>query len=178
MFAQITILGPGLLGASLAMALKQRGVCERVVTWSRRPETRLKCATQEWCDAVFDSPQDAVAGSQFVVICTPVQTIVPLIQQIADSLAPGALLTDVGSTKSLICRESRGILPKSCEFIGSHPMAGSEQTGMDFARADLFQDAACIVTPLDDNSSQAAQTLIRFWQALGMLENEFTRATR
>ena len=169
MFAQITILGPGLLGASLAMALKECGLCERVVSWSRRPETRAKCADQDWCDAVFDSPEAAVAGSQLVIICTPVQTIVPLLEQIAPALDANCLITDVGSTKSLICRESRGVLPASCEFVGSHPMAGSEQTGMEFAHAELFQGAACILTPLDDTSDQAIQTLTKLWQALGML---------
>ncbi|NQY32078.1 MAG: prephenate dehydrogenase/arogenate dehydrogenase family protein, partial [Coraliomargarita sp.] len=148
MFPQITILGPGLLGASLAMAVKSRGLCERIATWSRRPETRAKCSSQNWCDAVFDSPEAAVSGSQLVVVCTPVQTIVPLLQQVAPSLTPGALVTDVGSTKSLICRESRDVLPENCEFIGSHPMAGSEQTGMEFADAELFENAACILTPL------------------------------
>jgi len=169
MFAQITILGPGLLGASLAMALKARGLCERVVTWSRRPETRAKCAEQTWCDAVLETPEAAVSGSQLVVICTPVQTIVPLLEKIAGSLESNTLLTDVGSTKSLICRESRGLLPQGCEFIGSHPMAGSEQTGMEFANPDLFQDAACLLTPLDSDSDAAVDTLSKFWQALGMI---------
>ncbi|MGB0416126.1 MAG: prephenate dehydrogenase [Coraliomargarita sp.] len=169
MFAQITILGPGLLGASLAMALKARGLCDRVVSWSRRPETRAKCAATDWCDAVFDCPEAAVRGSQLVVICTPVQTIVPLLEQIASSLEPDTLITDVGSTKSLICRESRGVVPETCEFIGSHPMAGSEQTGMEFAHPELFQDAACILTPLEHSSAAATEKLTRFWQALGML---------
>lgn len=169
MFQQITILGPGLLGASLAMAVKERGLTTRVVTWSRRPETRAKCLNQSWCDAVLETPEEAVAGSDLVVICTPVQTIVPLLAQIRPALAADALVTDVGSTKSLICREARSALEgHSATFLGAHPMAGSEQAGMEHAQADLFEDAACILTPLDDASTGAIAKLNAFWDALGM----------
>jgi cyclohexadieny/prephenate dehydrogenase len=169
MFQQITILGPGLLGASLAMAVKERGLAARVVTWSRRPESRAKCLNQSWCDAVFDSPEKAVVGSDLVVICTPVQTIVPLLVQIRPALDAEALITDVGSTKSLICREARTALEgHSATFLGAHPMAGSEQAGMEHAQSGLFENAACILTPLDDASAEAIAKLSAFWDALGM----------
>ena len=170
MFQQITILGPGLLGASLAMAVKKHGLALRVTTWSRRPKSRAKCLNHSWCDAVLDTLEEAVAGSDLVVICTPVQTIVPLLTQIRPALATGALVTDVGSTKSLICREARNALEgHSATFLGAHPMAGSEQAGMEHAQPDLFQDAACILTPLDDASSETIAQLIAFWGALGMI---------
>ena len=169
MFQQITILGPGLLGASLAMAVKERGLAARVVTWSRRPESRAKCLNQSWCDAVLDSPEEAVVGSDLVVICTPVQTIVPLLVQIRSALAAETLITDVGSTKSLICREARSALEgHSATFLGAHPMAGSEQAGMEHAQSDLFEKAACMLTPLDQASSAAIVKLSAFWETLGM----------
>ena len=169
MFQQITILGPGLLGASLAMAVKERGLAARVVTWSRRPESRAKCLNQSWCDAVLDTPEQAVVGSDLVVICTPVQTIVPLLVQIRPALATDALITDVGSTKSLICREARSALEgHSATFLGAHPMAGSEQAGMEHAQSDLFENAACMLTPLDQASSAAIVKLSAFWETLGM----------
>ena len=169
MFQQITILGPGLLGASLAMAVKERGLAARVVTWSRRPESRAKCLNQSWCDAVIDTPEQAVVGSDLVVICTPVQTIVPLLVQIRPALATDALITDVGSTKSLICREARSALEgHSATFLGAHPMAGSEQAGMEHAQSDLFEKAACMLTPLDQASSAAIVKLSAFWETLGM----------
>ncbi len=169
MFQQITILGPGLLGASLAMAVKERGLATRVVTWSRRPESRAKCLNQSWCDAVLDTPEQAVVGSDLVVICTPVQTIVPLLVQIRPALATDALITDVGSTKSLICREARSALEgHSAAFLGAHPMAGSEQAGMEHAQSDLFEKAACMLTPLDQASSAAIVKLSAFWETLGM----------
>lgn len=169
MFQQITILGPGLLGASLAMAVKERGLAARVVTWSRRPDSRAKCLNQSWCDAVLDTPEQAVVGSDLVVICTPVQTIVPLLVQIRPALATDALITDVGSTKSLICREARSALEgHSATFLGAHPMAGSEQAGMEHAQSDLFEKAACMLTPLDQASSAAIVKLSAFWETLGM----------
>ncbi|MGZ0656780.1 prephenate dehydrogenase [Coraliomargarita sp. W4R72] len=165
MFQQITILGPGLLGASLALALKERGLCRGVHAWSRRAETRAQALQSDWCDAIFDQPSEACVGSQLVVICTPVETIVPLLEQVAGSLAPNALVTDVGSTKSLICREARGAC---ANFIGSHPMAGSERTGMAHARADLFDSAACIITPLDGAVDTEIARLQQLWEAIGM----------
>lgn len=166
MFQQITILGPGLLGASLALALKERGLCARVHAWSRRAETRAQAIQSDWCDAVFDQASDACAGSELVVICTPVETIVPILEQVAPALDSHTLVTDVGSTKSLICRTARGV--KGIRFIGSHPMAGSERTGMAHARADLFTSAACIITPLDDAVDTDIARLQKLWSAIDM----------
>lgn len=168
MFDQITILGPGLLGASIGIAANERGLAKKIVSWSRRAETRANCLSQPWCKEVFDSPEAACRGSQFVVLCTPVQTIVPLLSQIADALEPDALITDVGSTKSRICREAQGVELNGAGFIGSHPMAGSEQTGLAHARGDLFEAAACIVTPIKDTSSEKVRQISDFWESLGM----------
>lgn len=165
MFDQITILGSGLLGASLALALKERGLCQRVHVWSRRTETRAQAIETDWCDAVFEQASEACVDSELIVVCTPVETIVPLLQQIAQSLSPDALVTDVGSTKGLICREAAGT---TINFIGSHPMAGSEHTGMAHARHDLFKDAACIITPLEDAINTEVARLQQVWEALGM----------
>lgn len=168
MFDQITILGPGLLGASIGMASKARGLARKVVTWSRRAETRAHCLDQPWCDAVFEQAEEACRGSQFIVICTPVETIAPLLASIANHLEAGTLVTDVGSTKSRICHAAMEVKLEDAFFIGSHPMAGSEQTGMAYARSDLFVGAACIVTPTQDNSTECLSRLRSFWEALGM----------
>jgi prephenate dehydrogenase len=118
---------------------------------------------------VFESPEAACAGSQLVVICTPVETIIPLLERIAPSVGADTLVTDVGSTKSRICRAARGVSLNGAQFVGSHPMAGSEQTGMAHARADLFENAACLVTPMADTPPDATETITRFWKRVGML---------
>ncbi len=134
-FDQIAILAPGLLGASVARAARHYGAAKRLTLWARRPEARLQLKDQPWCDAVADTPADAVRGAQFVVICAPVDQIVALVQQIAPTLAAGTIVTDVGSVKGEICRLSHKILGGRVHFVGSHPMAGSEKTGWEHGRA-------------------------------------------
>lgn len=168
MFKTIAILGPGLLGASLMQAARQNGLCQHTVAWSRRPETRIRCEQQTWCDAVMPTASAAAAQADLVVVCTPVETIVPIISEISDSLKSGSLVTDVGSTKSLICRQAHAATPDEVHFVGSHPMAGSEKTGMEHARADLFHHRACFVTPLLDTDPVACEKMVRFWTAIGM----------
>ncbi|MEO0509714.1 MAG: prephenate dehydrogenase/arogenate dehydrogenase family protein [Verrucomicrobiota bacterium] len=169
MFDQISILGPGLLGASIGMAAHARGLARVINSWSRRAETRANCLSQPWCNAVFDSPEEAVADSGLIIICTPVETIIPLLKRIAPALKADAVVTDVGSTKSRICREAQGVNLGSATFLGSHPMAGSEQNGMTHAKGDLFENAACILTPLEGTPHIPAETISQFWKELGML---------
>lgn len=169
MFRQITILGPGLLGASLAMAIKKHIPDTRLVVWARNPESRKKCRQCEWCDAVSESPEEAVAESDLTLLCTPVNTILPLLEQIRPALREGSLVSDVGSTKAWICEGAQRILQgASTFFLGSHPMAGSEQTGMENARPDLFKNAACILTPLPQTPQAVTQELTGFWESLKM----------
>ncbi len=168
MFKQLTILAPGLLGASLGMASRRLSLAGRIHVWARRPESREACQTADWCDAAFADPAASVTGSDLVVICTPVDTIADMTLQLAPQLEEGCIVTDVGSTKSRICRISARSVPPGVVFIGSHPMAGSEKSGMEHARDDLFQGRACLVTPLDDAPAEAADRLVRFWRDLGM----------
>lgn len=169
MFQQITILGPGLLGASLAMAIKKRIPTARVVIWARKPESREICRNKEWCDIVAESPEEAVDGSDLTLLCTPVHSILPLLEQIQPALKEGSTVSDVGSTKVQICHGAQRVFRNtSATFLGSHPMAGSELTGMENARADLFEDAACILTPLPDTTDTTIQTLGTFWKSLQM----------
>lgn len=164
---QLAILAPGLLGGSVALAAKARGVASRVVLWARRPETRLALREQPWCDQVADSPEAAVRGAQLVVIAAPVDRIVPLAQQIATHLDPGAVVTDVGSVKGEISRLGHAALGSRSHFIGSHPMAGSEKTGWQHGSAALFNHRTCFVTPLDQSDSTAVEKVVRFWREIG-----------
>ena len=164
----MTVLAPGLLGGSLAIGARERRLARRINVWARRPEVREKCASKVWCDEVFETPEQAVAGSDFVVLCTPVETIHRLARRIAGSLAQGVIVTDVGSTKGRLCQLSHSIMPQGCHFVGSHPMAGSEKSGMEFARGDLFEKRTCFVTPLPQTNSAAAARVSEFWKGLGM----------
>ena len=149
------------------MACKAHGAAEKVSVWSRRSSTRAEARQKDWCDAVFSTPEEAAENCDMIVICSPVEHIIPLYRDILPSIKPWAIVTDTGSTKSRICYAAEGI--SRGIFIGSHPMAGSERTGMKHARADLFRDHPCFITPTESatENNGAVKTVIRFWEALG-----------
>ncbi len=164
---QLTVLAPGLLGGSVARAARATGAAKRIVIWARRPEVRLKLREQPWCDAVADTPEEAVREASFVVLAPPVDKIVPLAQQIAPALPPGALVTDVGSVKGEISRHASAALGRHAHFVGAHPMAGSEKTGWEQGSAQLFERRTCFVTPLPESDPRAVETVVAFWHTLG-----------
>jgi prephenate dehydrogenase len=166
MHPRLAILAPGLLGGSVAQAAKHFGAASHVTLWARKPEARLALRDQPWCDAVADTPAAAASGADVVIICSPVDRIVPLAQEIAPALAPHAIVTDVGSVKGEICRHATTALAGRATFVGSHPMAGSEKTGWEHARPDLFARRVVFVTPLPETDTTAAERVAAFWQAL------------
>ncbi len=168
MFNKVTIIGPGLLGASLAKATRDRAIGEHISIWARRSETRLACEEADWCDSVHASVKDAVDGADFVIFATPVDSIIDLLEEVGPALVPGALVSDVGSTKSLICRAGKAHVQSPALFIGSHPMAGSEKTGLEHADKNLFEGRTCFITPFEDPPPKRIDTLTRFWKKLGM----------
>ncbi len=168
MLNHLAILAPGLLGASVARAARSRAVAKRITIWARRPEVRLQLREQAWCDAAPDTPEETVKGADFVVLCPPVNAVAPLAAQIAPALAPEALMTDVGSVKGEICRlATTALAGREAVFVGSHPMAGSEKTGWEHGREDLFVGRTVFVTPLDSTPPPAATQVAAFWTALG-----------
>jgi prephenate dehydrogenase len=150
----------------VAQAARHYGVARQVTLWARRPEARLKLREQPWCDDAPETPAAAVAGAQLVVICAPVDRIVPLTAEIAPALAPGAIVTDVGSVKGEICRLGSARVPAGTHFVGSHPMAGSEKTGWEHATPSLFVRRTVFVTPLPGTDPAAAERVAAFWSAL------------
>lgn len=166
-FEQLTILAPGLLGASVARAARDRATAKKIVLWARRPEVRLALRAQPWCDAVADTPEDAVREAGIVVLAAPVDRIVPLTQQIAAALPAGALVTDVGSVKGEIARLGTTALAGRAHFVGAHPMAGSEKTGWEHGTAKLFEHRTCFVTPLPETNAPATERVVAFWHSLG-----------
>lgn len=167
MFAQLTVLAPGLLGGSVAKAVRTRGLAQRIVVWARRPEAQLRLREQPWCDTVADTPEAAAAGANLVVIAAPVDKIVELARLIAPHLPAGALVTDVGSVKGEICRLGHAALGKHARFVGAHPMAGSEKTGWEHAGPDLFTHRTCFITPLPETDPAAVEAIVKFWHDLG-----------
>jgi len=150
---QITIIGTGLIGGSLGLALRKKKFPGRIVGCDR--EATLDRARKRGAiDGGFVDPGDAVRGSQLVVLATPVLAIVDLIDRVGPVLPAKALLTDVGSTKTLVVERAVKMFGKSAakRFLAGHPMAGRELSGVDYADADLFQNAVWFLTPLAGQS--------------------------
>lgn len=149
MFKQITVIGTGLIGGSVALAAKQRGLVGKVVGCDR-PEVLERARRAGAIDDGSSDPLRAVAGSEVVVLATPVGAILDLIDRIAPKLPPGVLLTDVGSTKKEILERARAVLGRDAgkRFLPGHPMAGKERSGIEQADADLFEGAVWLFTPV------------------------------
>jgi len=146
---QITIVGTGLIGGSMALALKKRKFAGRIVGCDREA-TLEKARNRGAIDEGVANPADAVRGSQVVVLATPVLAIVDLIERLGPALPAKTLLTDVGSTKTVVATQALKVFGKNAgrRFLAGHPMAGKELSGVDYADADLFQNAVWFLTPL------------------------------
>ena len=145
-FNRISILGVGLLGGSIGLAIKAISTSCKISGYGHRSESVRRAQNSGAIDVGFDNSGDCVQDAELVVICTPVNAFATVFREIAGSLAPGSIVTDVGSTKRSIVGLARHLLPAHAKFIGSHPMAGSERRGVESACADLFKGAVCVTT--------------------------------
>ena len=163
----IAIMGVGLIGGSIAAALKRRGLAETVIGIGRS-ESRLRAvADVGLIDTVSTSPA-AVRDAELVIVCTPVDRIATDVLTAAAELRPGSEITDAGSVKASICREIESAgMPEGVRFIGSHPLAGSHESGWEHAEAELFEGRICVITPITAGE-EVDSVIPQFWQSLGM----------
>ena len=165
-YDSVVIVGVGLIGGSIAAALRLRGLARSVVGIGRSLD-RLQAARDAGIIDRTATDFDQIDKADLVVVCTPVDRIVEDVLRAA-SLGPGTLITDAGSVKACLVDELRGTLPDNVAFVGAHPMAGSEKTGWEHGRADLFVNRLCILTPDENTPGDALKAVDQFWQALGM----------
>ena len=166
---QVTIIGAGLLGGSIGLAMKAQGMSACRVAWARRQEVVDLCLSLDAFDEATTDIDQAVSGSDLVILCVPVSLMEPLARRALSSLAPGAVLTDVGSVKTEVVAALEPLLAEvSATFVGSHPMAGSEQVGIEAAAADLFLQRVCAVTPTERVTEETLKRVEGFWRDLGM----------
>ncbi len=164
----IAILGIGLMGASLSLGLKKRGFSGRILGYARREETRVQALESGVADEVFADPAEAVLGADIVVICVPIWTIAKLAEEIVPALKPGAMVTDVGSTKSELLKMMEPLFKKSdASFVGSHPIAGSEKTGIEAGNPDLYEGRLTVVCPSAGTPDEARKAVLGLWKAAG-----------
>jgi prephenate dehydrogenase len=163
---RITILGPGLIGGSIAFALRRTGVAQ-VTLWARRPEAVREIIAAGCADLATGDLAAAVKDADLVVLCVPVGAMPGLAAAIAPHIRRDCVVTDVGSVKGPVLAELRPIFRERALFIGSHPMAGSENTGLAAASATLFDGTTCIVTPEADSDAAALAAVCKFWKSIG-----------
>ncbi|QDU20074.1 prephenate dehydrogenase [Urbifossiella limnaea] len=165
-FEQITIVGVGLIGGSVGLAAKAKGVAARVVGVGRDRAKLDAAVTLGAIDAGTTSLAEGVAGASLVVVCTPVDRISSTIVDAAPFAPPDALFTDAGSTKRNLHAAARAALKPGQAFVPAHPLAGSEKAGCEHGRADLFESRVNILTP-EPGDEAAAERVATFWRALG-----------
>ena len=164
---QTSVIGLGLLGGSISLAVLRSFAKVKVVGFTHRASTRDKARQLAVASEVVDDVCQSVSNSDLVILATPLCTFENIFSQIADSLPSGCIVTDVGSAKVFPHRWAVNKLPKNVHYVGSHPIVGSEQRGVEFARDDLFDRAVCILTTTEKTNRQAVQILKRFWSGLG-----------
>ena len=174
-FATVAVLGPGLLGGSVAMAVRKHMPGCRLSLWARRKEPLEQAASMGIAQLTTLDAREAVQGAQLVILATPIGTFPKLVQSILPALAPDALVTDVGSVKGSVHTTAGQLLTKSGHyFIGSHPMAGAEKQGLEHARAELLQGATVALTNEHGAPEALLGRLAQFWQALGCTTRTMT----
>ncbi|MBU1912441.1 MAG: prephenate dehydrogenase [Candidatus Omnitrophica bacterium] len=166
MFNRVTIIGLGLIGGSLCLAIKEKRLAKEIEGVSRRKSTIDQAVKNRIVDFATLDLKDGVKDSNLVIITTPVFKIVDIAKKIAPFLKKGAIVTDTGSTKKYIVENIANIRLKDVDFIGSHPIAGSERSGIKYADKDLFRGAYCILT--EAKNKKALNKVRKFWAALGM----------
>lgn len=165
---RISILGTGLLGGSIGLALKSVTSDYYITGYGHNPSTVRRAVEVGAVDHGTSDLVEAVSDAQLIILCTPVGIFSEILLKIGPALASGAMITDVGSTKRSVVRLAEEHLPVGVHFVGSHPIAGSEKRGVEFARTDLFHKKLCIITPTANTNPAALEAIEQLWRQIGM----------
>ena len=166
-FQRVALIGIGLIGSSISHACRRAGLAREIVGSARTLATVDTAKRLGLIDEGFATAREAVRGADLVIVCVPVGLCGAIAQEIGSALAPGAIITDVGSVKGAIVRDMVPFLPKGVHFVPGHPIAGTEQSGPESGFAELFDGRWCILTPEAHTDGAAVEKLKAFWQALG-----------
>ena len=167
LFDTLAIIGPGLIGSSIARAARAQGAVRSIVASSRSPETRKIVTKLGIADKVVETSAQAVEGADLVIVCVPVGVCGKVAEEIGPHLKAGAIVSDVGSVKGSIVRDMGPHLPDNVHFVPAHPVAGTEHSGPEAGFAELFENRWCILTPPEGTDGGAVDRLAAFWSLLG-----------
>ncbi|XBO38561.1 prephenate/arogenate dehydrogenase family protein [Alsobacter sp. KACC 23698] len=168
-FGRLAIIGMGLIGSSLARAAQRLNLAGQLVAADASPQVRARVAELGLVDEVAATVADAVRGADYVILCVPVGACGAVAAEMRDALAPGAIVSDVGSVKGSVVAQVQPQLPPGVHFVPAHPVAGTEHSGPDAGFASLFHGRWCILTPPDGADQGAVDKVRAFWEALGSM---------
>ena len=168
LFGRVALIGIGLIGSSLARALRRDSPDTRIIACARRVETLATVRRLKLADETTDDPAEAASGADLVVIATPLSAYAEIGHMIAPALKQGAILTDVGSVKQAVIRDLGPYVPSGVHFVPGHPVAGTEHSGPESGFAELFAGRWCILIPLPETASEAVTGVTRMWERAGM----------
>jgi prephenate dehydrogenase len=166
-FTQVTIIGVGLIGGSLGMILRRKGLATRVIGVGRRVENLRMAVELGAIDRYVVDAKEGVRDADLVVLATPVDTYDRHLREWASCLKQGAIVTDVGSVKGLLVEQAERAMPAGVYFVGAHPIAGKEKTGVVEGSDQLFMGARCIITPTNTTDPKALEQIRTMWQETG-----------
>ncbi len=168
-FEKITILGVGLIGASFALAMKKHALCTHVTGYGRTESNLIKAKERAIIDSYEMNAKKACEGSDLVVFATPVGKFTSLAAEIKESLKNGAIVIDVGSVKGDLLYEMEALMPDGVRFVGCHPIAGSERSGVDASTGELFNGALCVITRTEKSDDNAVEKIAEIWRTFGSI---------
>jgi prephenate dehydrogenase len=164
---KIAVLGMGLIGGSLGMALQQAGISRQIAGYDSNPDATHRALERRAITLMCITVEEAVQQADMVVLATPILAMRELLERMAPALKPGVLVTDTASTKAHILKWAHTLLPANVVFVGGHPMAGREQTGIEAAEVGLFEGSAYCLTPAAQTPAEALTQLSEIVQQLG-----------
>jgi len=165
---RLTIIGVGLIGGSLARALRRAGVCDEIVGCGRDEAHLQKAVELGVIDRYEIDPAAAVKGADVVVLAVPLRAIVTVLKQMVGGLSPEVVITDVGSAKGCVVEEARAVLGKRlCDFVPGHPIAGTEKSGVEASFAELFDRRGVILTPIEETDPDKCARMRAMWEVAG-----------
>jgi prephenate dehydrogenase len=171
---KVAIMGLGLIGASIALAMRKRNLCSEISGFGRTKANLIRAKRKKIIDSFSLDPAAASMDSDIVILATPVGYFTDILSRIRGTLKRGAIVTDVGSVKGGIVDALESETPDGVFFVGAHPIAGSERSGIDFASADLFRDALCILTPTENTDTASLKTIESLWKKIGAKVMKFS----
>ncbi len=167
LFERVALIGVGLIGSSLARAMAERGLARTIVGCARSQATLRKVQELGLARDVHDDPAVAAKGADLVIICAPVGSYAAIAERLAPALAPGAIVSDVGSVKQAVIRDLGPFIPEGVHFVPGHPIAGTEHSGPEAGFAALFEDRWCVLTPPPGTDPAAVERVAELWRRCG-----------